>query len=379
KLLSDAKSIEKMNQDIEKYRGNLASLPQDSKTNMDMMDKAFKLDSAKLGEDLDVHKNLKITDLGYHMDSFYKPGTTTIDIGKVITKLKTDFKYGMINNFMEVHLAEPNIDSKNPNPIQLDLEIPKGTRVAYTDKDKILIDRNYGIDVTETKKIVQDGQDVIKVSAKLVPKQNIEKKIKAMETTINTQFKKLTGSDNAIVKLDMDGFYASSILDRAQALIKQLANNIPNNLAINILGKMNKDGALVLTDKGLETLNSTWNDTYLGVYTGEERRLYVNINHKEHIERTGEDIKTIIHEFGHAIDHLMLDDIISKTPRFKELYQKEKDNITIDKYIKTNEDEFFAGVFEYLYSPNVQQREQIKKEAPEASNYIERLVRKVSS
>ncbi|WP_176526238.1 hypothetical protein [Bacillus cereus] len=78
-----------MNLVIEKFRGNLMSLPATSKKDMDMMDmmdKTLKLANAKLDADLHMHKNLKITDLGYHMDSFYKPGTTTIDTGKVATK-----------------------------------------------------------------------------------------------------------------------------------------------------------------------------------------------------------------------------------------------------------------------------------------------------
>ncbi|WP_176526239.1 anthrax toxin-like adenylyl cyclase domain-containing protein [Bacillus cereus] len=366
KLLSDAKSIEKMNQDIEKYRGNLASLPEDSKTNMDMMDTAFKLDSAKLGEALEVHKNLKIKDLGYHMESFYKPGTTTIDIGKVTTKLKTDFKYGMINNFMEAHLAEP--ENSSADTIQLVLEIPEGTRVAHTDSDQILIDRNYGIEVTkEARTVVHNGKDVTRVNAKLVPKQKIEEKIKAIETTINKKF----NLDKNLFSLDMNGFYSSTALDRANRLVDEnLIKTVPNYLLAEITDKMNSDGSIILTDKDLININSNAPKDAKSFYDHKQKKLYINLNHPDHINQLESALNPILHEFSKVVDEkLVTDTVLSNTEEFKKIYEQEKKGLEdVENY--TNEKEFFSAVFKGIYSTDKDKQNTLKKKVPQAVEYI---------
>ncbi|WP_415639159.1 anthrax toxin lethal factor-related metalloendopeptidase [Paenibacillus larvae] len=48
--------------------------------------------------------------------------------------------------------------------------------------------------------------------------------------------------------------------------------------------------------------------------------------------------------------------------------------MTIEEYIKEDSVEFFGGVFGYLYSPNLQQREQIQREAPKTCEFIKNLV-----
>ncbi|MCY9716759.1 anthrax toxin lethal factor-related metalloendopeptidase, partial [Paenibacillus larvae] len=59
---------------------------------------------------------------------------------------------------------------------------------------------------------------------------------------------------------------------------------------------------------------------------------------------------------------------------FSEIYEEEKDKITIEDYIKIDSEEFFAGIFGYLYSPYPQIREQIQREAPKTCEFIKNLV-----
>ncbi|MGH1324053.1 anthrax toxin lethal factor-related metalloendopeptidase [Bacillus pretiosus] len=81
------------------------------------------------------------------------------------------------------------------------------------------------------------------------------------------------------------------------------------------------------------------------------------------------EIQTLIHEFGHAVDYLILNDL-SHTREFKNLYEREKNNIHIENYMKQDSVEFFASTFSYMFSPNTQYRERIANEAPETVQYI---------
>ncbi|PEZ23383.1 hypothetical protein CN345_28540, partial [Bacillus thuringiensis] len=69
-----------------------------------------------------------------------------------------------------------------------------------------------------------------------------------------------------------------------------------------------------------------------------------------------QDINTLIHEFGHAVDWMLFDKV-SETQIFNEIYQKEHMNLVIPKTIqrdhfRSNPHEFFAAVFSYMFSPN---------------------------
>ncbi|MEV2679344.1 hypothetical protein ABND25_19770 [Paenibacillus larvae] len=99
----------------------------------------------------------------------------------------------------------------------------------------------------------------------------------------------------------------------------------------------------------------------------------MDLIHEGHILKKDEVINTLFHEFGHTVDDLLFDNI-SLEKEFNEIYEEKKDNITIEEYIKEDSVEFFGGVFGYLYSPNLQQREQIQREAPKTCEFIKNLV-----
>jgi len=70
KLLIDSPRLQKMNIDVEKFRGSIKLMSESTKDDMDRMDKALKERSAKLHANLYVYKKLKSTDLGYTKESF---------------------------------------------------------------------------------------------------------------------------------------------------------------------------------------------------------------------------------------------------------------------------------------------------------------------
>lgn len=366
KLLGDSSRIKKMNHDIEKFRRNAELLSNASKKDMELMDKALKEPSAKLKSDLHVYKKLKSTDLGYKGDSFYKTGTNTIDRDK-FNQLKHDFQYGIINNFMEVDLTEHSADKSEP--IQLQLKIPEGIGVGHIDKDQLLLERNHGIEIKKTSIIVNNGKQVIKVQADLVPKDKIQKKIKATETEINTKFGTLMGATGKLIQLDTEGFYASTLANKTESLMKQLTSNVPNELLAEMINKLNADGAITLTDMNLVNRNENTSIDAKGFYDPSNKSIYVNLNHKDHIHQQGSDLATLVHQFGKAVDELFVENtVLSETDEFKKIYKQEKNNLT-DLADSINEKEFFAAVFRDMYAPTTGM-ETIQKKVPKTVTFI---------
>ncbi|MCU5087023.1 hypothetical protein OCA23_27480 [Bacillus cereus] len=383
-LLSDPLSIKKMNKDMEKFRAKPELRSQQTQNDIKLLDKAFKESTAKLKEDMYVHKKLKGADVGMpiaYWESFYEPNTKNIDKDKY-QKLKHDFKFGMINSFMDVDLTESS--ASESEPIRLDLKIPAGTSIGHLDQDHILLSRDHGFEVTKTSIIVSEGRQVIKVEAALVSKSKIKQKIKKAENTMNEQFRNLIdqdgnplGIDGNLVKYDFDGFISSSMLDKVQDSMKQLTNNVPNDLLIKILKKMNPDGRFTFVDQTLTNFSDENKDGTLAWYHTLKNSILFNVGHEHYIKPNHDQhfkkeiTETILHEFGHAVDNLLPDrGWITITKTFINAYNLEKDKTSLRDYLKSTPQEFFAGVFSYLYAPDPTLREQIKKEAPETCKII---------
>ncbi|AVF21271.1 ribonuclease domain-containing protein [Paenibacillus larvae] len=147
-----------------------------------------------------------------------------------------------------------------------------------------------------------------------------------------------------------------------------LTSSVPKNGLSSIVSKMNKDGAIIFTDQDGAARGK---DTK-GAYDKESKSLWVQINHEGHNLEKDADRKTLFHEFGRAQDELLFKNQ-SKKENFQKIYEVEKNNITIDDSIKKNAEEFFAGVFSNLFSPDSKKREQIQTEAPKTSEFIRNL------
>ncbi|MGU3443756.1 hypothetical protein ACLBXI_28765 [Bacillus cereus] len=100
---------------------------------------------------------------------------------------------------------------------------------------------------------------------------------------------------------------------------------------------MNDKGAFPFIDRSLQTYNKPFtknpiDNGVLGFYTSTERILYVEASHLAHeidgridffnkmIDR--EDIATIIHEFGHTVDHLLFNYILRKNHQILKSFSK---------------------------------------------------------
>ena len=383
-LLGDFQSIKKMNTNMEKFRAKPELRSPQTQNDIKLLDKAFKESTAKLKEDMYVHKKLKGADVGMpiaYWESFYEPNTKNIDKDKY-QKLKRDFKFGIINSFMDVDLTESS--ASELEPIRLDLKIPAGTSVGHLDQDQILLSRDHGFEVTKTSIIVSEGRQVIKVEAALVPKSKIKQKIKKAENTMNEQFRNLIdkdgnplGIDGNLVKYDFDGFISSSMVEKALDSMKQLTNNVPNDLVVKILKKMNPDDRFTFVDQTLTNFSDEATNRTAAYFDKLKKHILMNVSHKSFASPDDEQhykkeiTETILHEFGHAVDNLLSDGgKITYTKAFAIAYNLEKDKTSLGEYLTSNPSEFFAGVFSYLYAPDPKLREQIKEEAPETCKII---------
>ncbi|MEV2287045.1 ADP-ribosyltransferase [Paenibacillus larvae] len=368
KLLKDSARIQKVNAELKKFRGRF--IGDDSiRKDVDKLDKALEDKSAKLDHSIRIYRNLTSEELGYALDSFYEKGKMTID-WEQYRQFSDDFKYGLIHDFMKANLTH---HSKNRSyPILLDLKAPKGNSMGYLKEDKVFIDRNQGYQVNSIKIIVEKGREVIKVEAELISSTEVTDRIKAAQIRLNDKFTQELGIEKSALEFKINGFYSSLMTHRSELLLENLVSNVPRNIMVDTVKKMNRNASFIFTDNSLDFHGGDGDEK--GFYDSNYKTLTISINDKEHISKKDDDIITLTHEFGHAVDHLLFKKISEKDTEFIKIYEKEKNNITIEKYIKQDSVEFFAGVFGYLYSPNPQHREQIQKEAPKACEFIKNLI-----
>ncbi|MGH0590634.1 anthrax toxin lethal factor-related metalloendopeptidase [Bacillus mycoides] len=364
-LLQDSSRLERINIELERFRGAEQIQDESIKADIKKIDAALKIPSAEQNTNIYTYKHLTSQELGYAIDSFYENESNKIDIEQY-AQFKNDFKYGSISDFMKVNLTQHPGDRLQP--VLLHLKIPKGKSLGYLKENEVIIERDQGIEINESSLIIVKGRQVIKVEAELIPTDDVLEKLAEKETLINDEYKTETGYSGKLVSFVLDGFYSSIVANRAEILIDLLKNNIPRDVLKKCIEKMDEDGAIMFVDIDM-TVQGKHPDT-MGAYDAEEKLLWLRINHPGHIDQKDEDRNTLFHEFGHAIDNLIFEDI-SKQEEFEKIYEKEKDNITIEEYIKINSEEFFAGVFGYLYSPNLKEKQQIQREAPEACEFIE--------
>ncbi|MDE5128066.1 ADP-ribosyltransferase [Paenibacillus larvae subsp. larvae] len=367
RLLEDSVSFQRVNDTLEKNRGRYIKISSVRK-NVDRLDKSLEVREAKLDDSIYVYRNLVSKELGDVPNSFYEKGKNTIN-REQYSQFENNFQYGVIHDFMHSNLTPHSGDQSYP--VLLHLKVPKGESMGYLEEDQIFIGRNQGFEVKSMKIIAEKGRQVIKVKGELTSKGKVADRIKAVQTNLNDRFTSELGIEQNAIELNIDGFSASVMVHRTETLLEQFISHIPRNILVGSIEKMNQDVAFIFTDNSLVFYDGNPDD--LGFYNPAKKNLIIQINHEGHILKKDEVINTLFHEFGHTVDDLLFDNI-SLEKEFNEIYEEKKDNITIEEYIKEDSVEFFGGVFGYLYSPNLQQREQIQREAPKTCEFIKNLV-----
>ncbi|MCW1238504.1 anthrax toxin lethal factor-related metalloendopeptidase [Bacillus pretiosus] len=368
------------------------------------LDKMLESKSMKLKEDIHVYKYLTESDVDFGLNDIYKKNSPTeIDPEKrhVIEK---GFRYGISTMYLDPYLTKQQ-SLKNRESILLNLKLPKDTRVGYLDNNgHILLQRDQGIEITGHRIITEQGRQVIEVEAELVNKRKVEVQIKNTEKKMNEYFKqavaetlKNTKEDSVklnqnllsyqFVKVHTKSLNASFAMDRAEVLLQSLVQNIPNDLLLKTLEKMEPKSPINITDSTWQTAAEVLNvdepdDNFntLAFYDSGYKQFILNLRTHKHLvnpikkledneEAPYNDVQTILYEFGRITEELILNKI-SKSKEFRHVYYQEAHTLTIEKYRQQTPQEFFASTFSFIFSPNTQYRERIEKEAPKTVSYI---------
>ncbi|MGH1324054.1 hypothetical protein [Bacillus pretiosus] len=151
----------------------------------------------------------------------------------------------------------------------LNLKLPKDTRIGYLDNNgHILLQRDQGIEVTGQRIVTENGREVIEIEAELVNAElvnlrKVEGQINYKENQMNEIFKKAIERSvknniespikinpsllrNTLVKVHTKSLNASFAMDRAEILLQTLAQNVPSDLLIKTLERMNSNPAIYI-------------------------------------------------------------------------------------------------------------------------------------
>ncbi|MDA2118458.1 hypothetical protein PDN31_24405 [Bacillus cereus] len=360
--------------------------------------------SKQIEKDIHVYKYLTVLDLGFRMDILNAAhGMTKIERDK-FGFISKNLKYGISGVYLDAYLKKK--EALNKGQILLDLKLPKGAHFGYLDNDNhILLPRDQGIIITNASIIVEKGTEIIKLDAELVDKNIVKNRIKTKENSINEKFRDAIDTSTSIhreneipietklVNIVTHSLSASFTVNRAESLLHVLTQNIPNDLLIKTLEQMRHNAPITITDskfvnveKELGLKASNLDSLAIAYYDEETKQLVLNLNKYEPqinpfkeimdgSEAVHTDSHILLHEFGHAVDELILNNL-SNTNEFKKLYEEEKNNIKIEEYMKSHPKEFFASAFAYLFSPNTQYQMRIKQEAPKTVSFIQNALEK---
>ncbi|MGU3443841.1 hypothetical protein ACLBXI_29305 [Bacillus cereus] len=431
--------LTEVNKELEMYRGNQTLMSEQTKRFSRLIDSS--LNNATLKENLYVHVPLTSEEIG--ISNLYLPNHT-IDTTKVKQLLK-DFNYGILNKFLTVTLTKQNTSVEKP--VVLKLGISKGTNVGYLDEERLLVSRDHGIEITKSG--MSKDNTSIELEGVLVPKEEINQKIKQAENNLNEAYKDLAATEKPLLSFEINGFYASSVVSRAKELFLALTQNIKSSIISSCVKKMDDTnrGAFLFTDKVLKNYYNKADESFLAFYSPTEKRLYIEVNQMYHLSSGrldpltmtgGQDIDSIIHEFGHAVDHLLLNLVSINNPEFKQMYSKyysqfiegatrQIQNVSggqlriedikkivdyfitgtgltetemknwqsilyesgqkireyinknglMNDYMYTNAKEFFAVLFAYMYSVNTKDREQVKKTYQDVVDFIQKQINQI--
>ncbi|PGY41527.1 ADP-ribosyltransferase [Bacillus thuringiensis] len=294
-----------------------------SNSDLKIIDEALKKPGSTIDRPIYVYREITSNQLGYSSNYFYEEGTNIINRDKFL-ELQDHLNYGNFKGYIVAKLDPP---TTNKQPAVLQLEVPKNTAVGHINSNTVVLEREQGIEITDMQIINDKGKQIIKLNGKLTGKKTQEK-VQHTEERMNISLKELTGTDKKIVNLDIKGaFNMSHMLDRSEALMHQLVSNVPHSIITNTLKQLNPTGAIIFTDR---ELNSSLFGYTLGNFSPDTKKVTLSLSKPFYLEKLlgsaiiggmDQDINTLIHEFGHAVDWMLFDKV-SETQIFNEIYQK---------------------------------------------------------
>ncbi|PYE86571.1 hypothetical protein, partial [Bacillus sp. 196mf] len=284
--------------------------------------------------------------------------------------LNSDIQFGEVQKLQFINFSKPEGNEESSTHVKV--KIPQGTSIGYIGEDCAILAENYGIEFTKVVKSNQQGREIRTIIGELVPAQKIKEKIEKEEQRLNDKYSKQLGIKGNLISFRQDGLYSSNTIAVAEKWMDDFIKSMPPAIILKTLEKMDRYESFIFLDKTIDTVTEKISGIQaLGQYMPEKKQIFIDMS------IVNNNITTINHEFLHAFDDLIANRV-STSSQFKEYFDNESAQITIEKHAKPAPHEHFAIVGSYLFSPNLAEREQIRKEAPETCKFIEELVNKHS-
>lgn len=393
------------NQLLKEFRGNLRAMQSAAKSDMNLkqaieeisdMNNLIKKPENKTITKQTIYTRFSATDWGYADNSDITKMIKNLDTSK-LSPILNGFKFGGFSDFRIGTLIDNSgiTDIANQR-ILVELDIPSDTYLAHLGDGKIIFPTDYGMRVEEgsMKIITKSGLQVLKMKAKIAPKEAIEQDVIRAEGDLNNAIGKgllARGMNKSKVDklkevstFDFSGINTSLGVQEAQRGMLDFLNNsyMSDRMIQGVFSNIDERNGIIFQDRPILREEDTGGLTVFPKDRDKPPYIILNPNCRPIISQFHEQQKTaylLLHEAGHIIDHKMLDNA-SESPEFQKIFEEEKNKIsktsTYNGYAKTSPQEFFAEVFKNIYAMDIpgqdarKYREGIEKEVPKTVQFI---------
>ncbi|MED1305304.1 hypothetical protein BK704_10985 [[Bacillus thuringiensis] serovar konkukian] len=382
--------------DINRLPSDVPALKDQLKLDIDRIDKALSHKEGKTPNKMYVYKDMKLPDLNNMKDEDLIDPTHPykIDTGK-LKEFKNNFDYGILSDYLIVNLSER--EGGNNGILKWKIELPASTNAGHLDEDRLVLQRNTGLEINGVTIINQKGKEYIRINAKLVTRDKIDERIKRTQSDLNKSWNEALGlpESTEFIKFEVNDRYASSVSEGARSMVHEMASNVSNDLIKNVASYMvEKKGGFIFTDIGLRHVPEAYApkppvmytldkfDNMKGIYNPFNRTIIMQgpSAFKEGYYGMNTDILT--HEFGHVVDHYLGHFIyegitISSLKEFGDIVDIEGNNLT--EYGQESKLEFFAEAFMMMHSSNPEIRAKVEQNAPQTFKFISDRIKDIGS
>ncbi|MFC0616110.1 anthrax toxin lethal factor-related metalloendopeptidase [Enterococcus faecalis] len=364
---------------------------------IDAMDRALNIKEGKTEEILYVYKDVSSADIlnlefGTPFSGINEKllnGFSNIN-RESFKQLEEDLIYGMSSSYLITNIAE---EVGGDSRIKLRIRVPKGTRSAYGGENKLIFDKNIGLEFKEFSIITQMGKEYVRVNADLVDKSNVDEKITVEKERINSDFNKRMNfvETKKLIDFDFKSLGCSIPLKEVSKELNTALNLMNQELAVSLYEHIliQKNGKIIFTDLPIWSMTS---DVTMPIENDKDRvggyyavktsgNIYIRMPfglNKYNIDANKMHIhEVLLHESGHAFDYyygLKVEGTnvpVSNSDRFTDIYNKEKENLTL--YAASSVSEFFAEAFRIYHVS----QDELKMLSPETYGFIDEIIHTV--
>lgn len=357
------------------------------------------LQGHELTEDFVVYKQLALTQLfqfsATENDDLFRNKNTGEISNELLKKIQALTKYpymGVMKYFGVFDLSQ--IDDEERSLIQLELTIPKGTKVLFTQEGQMILPRNMSLKMDEIPTAVNSSnKEMVRIQARgnLIDGEYQEQEL-VTEEKINRVFDDLLDVKNGDQQINpivykFHGEFNAWSKIMAEEALRSLTQSYSQELLLPLINYMNeKGGKIIITDIPLPFLDG--HEIKATIFESREEIFSKDIvafgmtfskNRTISVRTTGPHLtKTLKHEMGHMLDNFLLDKgslgRTSASDQFEEYYELEKNQMKESDYGRTSVREFWAEIISFLFSDDEKVKQDTLTKFPKSCRFIEEQI-----